>query len=186
MKNKIIIILTLSITLISCAQDDSNKSDSTSYTSKNSYISKWHHFKMNLPDEWTFKKIPDDNNVLIYNAKDEEDSQEGNERKFMIKVFALPEAYTSKYTCEVNLQSFKDDPTFENLKVLTKSEYKIDKYDAVKLVFTATVQGNETTSIQYYLAIDKKLFIFGGSILSTYLGNTDKIFDKMLGSVQFD
>ena len=183
MKNKIILLITLSITLISCGQVDSNKLDSTVNSSKNLYISKWHKFQMSLPDDWSFKNNPDDNNVLIYNTKNEEISQEGN---FMIKVFALPEAYTSKYTCEVNLESFKDDSSFENFQVISETEYKIDKHNAVKVVFTAKVLGNETTSIQYYLAIDKKLFIFGGSILTKYLGDSEKVFDQMVRSVKFD
>ena len=62
---------------------------------------------------------------------------------------------------------------------------KIDGKKAMRVVFSARVSNIATISLQYYLAVGKKLFILGGSVPSSRLGKYEIIFDDIINSMKF-
>ena len=61
----------------------------------------------------------------------------------------------------------------------------MDRKKAIRVVFTATV-GVETTSLQYYLAVEKKLYILGGSVPMAELGKYDELYSAIANTFHLD
>lgn len=166
---------------IGCNQN--SISDSNPSNSNQTFVSEWHNYSIEYPESWTAEKRPDDNTVYLIGP--EIDSTAFNQDgTFGIKVFALPEPLTSQYTYEKNMESFTTDPTFKDFKINSKTEIFIDDKSAIRVIHSASVFDKETISLQYYLAVDKKLFIMGGSIPSKTLGKYENIFDEITESMK--
>lgn len=167
---------------VGCSQNNTSNNDISN--TDQTFVSEWHNYSIEYPENWTAEKRPDDNTVYLIGP--EIDSSSFNQDGvFGIKVFALPEAFTSEYTYEKNMESFTTDPTFKDFKIDSKTEILIDGIKAVRVVHSANVFGTETVSLQYYLAIDKKLFIMGSSIPSKMLGEYEEIYNGIIESMKF-
>ena len=161
-----------------------NTNENSKLITTQTFVSKWHNFTIHYPTIWKAEKRPDENTVYLIGPSIDSVhfKQDG---AFGIKVLALPEEYTSEYTCKANMDNFATDLDFQEFKIESQTEIKIDGKKAMRVVFSARVSNIETISLQYYLAVGKKLFILGGSIPSSRLGKYEIIFDDIINSMKF-
>lgn len=176
------LLILLFIATVGCSQQNTNKKSTT--ISTQTFVSKWHNFSIDYPSNWKAEKRPDDNTVYFIGPSIDSAlfKQDGT---FGIKVFALPEDYSSEYTCKVNMDNFATDPTFQDFKIESQTEMLIDGKKAIRVIYTARVSNVETISLQYYLSIGKKLFILGGSVPASELGKYEGLYDDIINTMKF-
>jgi hypothetical protein len=176
------LLILLFIATVSCSQQNTSNIDNP--ISTQTFVSKWHNFTIEFPSNWKAEKQPDENNIYFIGPSIDSAlfKQDGT---FGIKVFALPEAYTSEYTCNINMGNFATDPTFQDFKIESQTEIFIDGKKAIRVIYTARVSNIETISLQYYLTVGKKLFILGGSVPASKLGKYEHLYDHIIKSMKF-
>lgn len=183
MTQKSIFLISILLTLFGCGQKSNTEVDNSNLTKQ--FTSDWHKYSIKYTHDWTVKKMPDDNNVFFIDPKIDSGLMLSNVA-FGIEVFSLPEIFTSQYTYETNMNSFRSDSTFKNFKIKSSDQMTIATHDAIKVIHSSNVFGTETISLQYYLAIEKKLYIMGGSLPINSLGKYEGIFDEMVNSMEFN
>lgn len=184
MKAKIkFLLILLVVAIIGCSQNESHRTNQSN-TNHNTFVSGWHNYSIEYPENWSVEKRPDENTVYLIGPKIDSTSF-GRDGAFGIKVFVLSEPLTSEYTYEKNMESFETDPIVKGFRIDSKTEILIDGKKAIRVIHSVTVFDTKIISLQYYLAIDKKLFIMGGSIPSDFLGKYENIFDEIVKSMNF-
>lgn len=176
------LLILLFIETVGFSQQKTNENSKLIATQ--TFVSNWHNFTIDYPTIWKAEKRPDENTVYLIGPSIDSAlfKQDG---AFGVKVFALPEAYTSEYTCKVNMDNFATDPTFQEFKLESQTEIIIDGKKAIRVVYSARVSNIETISLQYYLTVGKKLFILGGTVPSSRLGKYEILFDDIIKSMKF-
>jgi hypothetical protein len=115
------------------------------------YESEWHNFTIDFPSDWEVQEIPDPNHVYFIGPRI--DSGEFKvDGSIGITVYQLEEDFTSRYTYDVKMESFRTDPTFKDFLITEEKEFNVDGYKANYVVFTATVGKQATISFQETLA----------------------------------
>ena len=108
------LLILLFIATVGFSQQNTNENSKLITTQ--TFVSKWHNFTIDYPTIWKAEKRPDENTVYLIGPSIDSVlfKQDG---AFGIKVLALPEEYTSEYTCKANIENLQLILIFRSLKL---------------------------------------------------------------------
>ena len=166
------------------SRQSSRSGENSGFDLSNRFSSSGHGFSIKYPGTW--KSLPTGSvNYVLLGGPRIDSALFMHDGAFALKIFKLPESYNSRSAYEENMKSMREDPTFKDFKIISEDEVLLDGKKAIRVVFTATV-GVQTTSLQYYLAIEKKLYILGGSVPMAELGKYDELYSAIANTFDLD
>ena len=176
-----LILLFLSLTIIGCRQNENSSTTNTNQV----FTSYWHNYSIKYPENWISETRPYDNTIVYFIGPEVDSPSFAHAGIFGIKVLEQFESYTSEYSCGKSMENFRNHPDIENFTIESKKELLVDGKKAIRVIFTSILQGTKSISLQYYLTIDKKLYIMGGSLPSRSRDKYEMIFDKLIENINF-